>query len=93
MPRKVRHYLIVGLGWSFIFLGILGLFLPVLQGILFLCIGVALLSSVSPRMRWLIMKLGQRYPKFRTAVTASREKARAWRARVGGRRSEGRERG
>ena len=84
MARQIRHYLILGLGWIFIFLGILGLFLPVLQGILFLCIGAVLLSSESPRMRWLIMRLGRRYPKLRVAVTAAKGKAREWRNRLRG---------
>ncbi len=83
MPRKVRHYLVLGLGWIFIVLGILGLFLPVLQGILFLCIGAVLLSGESPRVRLLIMKLGRRYPKFRVALHAAKGKAREWRARIG----------
>ena len=82
MRRRVRHYLILGFGWLFIFLGILGLFLPILQGILFLCIGILLLSSVSPRVRLLIMKLGRRYPKVRAALTASKSKAREWRMRL-----------
>ena len=47
-----------------------------------------LLSSESARVRWLIMKLGQRYPKFRTALVASKDKARQWRQRIQlGRRS------
>ena len=82
MQRKIRHYIILGLGWMFVFLGILGLFLPVLQGVLFLAIGAVMLSSVSPRMRLLIMKIGQRYPKFRRAVDTSRNKAREWRDRL-----------
>lgn len=82
MRRSIRHYVILTLGWSFIFLGILGLFLPILQGILFLCIGVLLLSSESPRMRLLIMKLGRRYPKMRHALEAAKSKARAWRDRI-----------
>lgn len=82
MRRRIRHYVILTLGWIFILLGILGLFLPILQGILFLCIGVLLLSSESPRMRLLIMKLGQRYPKFRAALTAAKDKARSWRNRI-----------
>lgn len=82
MRRKIRHYTILVLGWTFIVLGILGLFLPILQGILFLCIGVLLLASESPRMRLLIMKLGRRYPKFRAALTAAKGKARAWRDRI-----------
>jgi len=84
MPRSVRHYLVLALGWIFIFLGILGLFLPILQGILFLCVGAVLLSSVSPRTRLMVMKLGRRYPKFRAALTAAKGKAREWRARIGG---------
>jgi len=39
MRCRIRHYVILMLGWFFIFLGILELFLPILQGILFLCIG------------------------------------------------------
>lgn len=82
MQRTIRHYILLGLGWIFIFLGILGLFLPVLQGVLFLCIGAIMLSSVSPRMRLLIMRLGQRYPRFRVALNASKSAARAWRVRL-----------
>ncbi len=81
MRRRIRHYVILTLGWFFIFLGILGLFLPILQGILFLCIGALLLSGESPRMRLLIMKLGRRYTKLRVALTAAKGKARSWRAR------------
>jgi len=84
MRRIVRHYLILGFGWFFILLGILGLFLPVLQGILFLCIGAILLSRTSPRMRWMVMRLGRRYPKIRRALEASRGKARAWWRRLSG---------
>ena len=88
MRRAIRRYVILSLGWAFILLGILGLFLPILQGILFLCIGFLLLSSESARVRWLIMKLGQRYPKFRSALVASKDKARQWRQRIQlGRRS------
>ena len=82
MRRRIRHYVILTLGWFFIFLGILGLFLPILQDILFLCIGVLLLSSESPRMPLLIMKLGGRYPGFRMALIAAKGKARAWRDRI-----------
>jgi hypothetical protein len=40
------------LGWMFILLGLLGLVLPVLQGVLFLVIGVALVG----RRNWLIRR-------------------------------------
>lgn len=41
-------------GISLLFLGVLGLFLPFLQGILFLIMGLTLLSTESPRAKaWL----------------------------------------
>jgi uncharacterized membrane protein YbaN (DUF454 family) len=52
----VRASKIVG-GVAFILLGIAGLFLPFLQGILFLVIGLSLLSTESERARRLLEKL------------------------------------
>jgi uncharacterized membrane protein YbaN (DUF454 family) len=52
----VRISKIVG-GVAFILLGIAGLFLPFLQGILFLVIGLSLLSTESERARRLLEKL------------------------------------
>ncbi len=65
MKRDVKHYLLLALGWVFILLGILGLFLPILQGILFLAIGLIILSRRSPRVRLFNKKIGHRYPKYR----------------------------
>ncbi|MBI1985304.1 MAG: DUF454 family protein [Rhodospirillales bacterium] len=47
-------------GWVFLVLGFLGLFLPVLQGVLFLLVGVYLLSRESSWARWLRRKLRRR---------------------------------
>ena len=65
MKKSAKRYLLLALGWIFIFLGILGLFLPILQGILFLAIGLIVLSRRSPRVRLFNQKMGQRYPKYR----------------------------
>jgi len=65
MKKGAKHYLFLALGWIFIFLGILGLFLPILQGILFLAIGLIILSRRSPRVRLFNQNIGQRYPKYR----------------------------
>ena len=65
MKKGAIHYLLLAFGWIFIFLGILGLFLPILQGILFLAIGFIVLSRRSPRVRLFNQKMGQRYPKYR----------------------------
>jgi uncharacterized membrane protein YbaN (DUF454 family) len=89
MPRIVKQYVLLGLGWFFIVLGIAGLFLPVLQGVLFLCIGLILLGQRSKRVRWLILRAGQRWPKFRRALEFSRARAAVWRARLRLRRRYG----
>jgi uncharacterized protein len=49
-------------GWAFLGLGVIGLFLPVLQGILFIMIGLAILSTEYVwAHRWLT-KLRQKFP-------------------------------
>jgi uncharacterized protein len=59
-------------GWSFLLLGIAGLFLPVLQGVLFILIGLTILSTeYAWAHRWLT-RLRGRFPK----VGASAD--RAW---------------
>jgi uncharacterized protein len=60
-PAKRLGVLIAG--WFFIVLGILGLFLPILQGILFLVIGAYLLSSESPWMHERIQRMFVRFPR------------------------------
>lgn len=60
----MKRFLILALGWIFVFLGVLGLFLPVLQGILFLLIGFILLSRESRWARRQLDKLKTRYPGF-----------------------------
>jgi uncharacterized membrane protein YbaN (DUF454 family) len=63
-------------------LGVLGIFLPILQGGLFLAIGVILLSMVSPRIRLWRTRLGRRYPAVRRSLDA----AAAWIRRKFGRK-------
>ncbi len=75
MGRGLRHWLLVGLGWGFVVLGIIGLFLPVLQGILFLGIGLVLLAGSSPLARRLLDRLRDRYPKFAAALHAATARA------------------
>lgn len=69
-----RRLFMVG-GWTFIVLGVLGLFLPILQGILFLLVGLILLAKAQPRFRLLKMRLKKRYPKYAAAFEAAEERA------------------
>jgi hypothetical protein len=65
-PRKPLHpvwrilKIIVGIG--FLGLGFIGLFLPVLQGVLFMLVGLAILSTESPRIRRLRDEIKRRHP-------------------------------
>ena len=64
------------IGWFFIVLGILGLFLPILQGILFILIGLAILSSRSKLIKSFLKHLEERYPRYHERVEVWREKIR-----------------
>ncbi len=62
------------LGVVLIGLGVVGLFLPILQGVLFLVLGVYVYSFASPRMRrWIDSKLVN-YPRM--AAVCARVDAR-----------------
>jgi type II secretory pathway component PulF len=60
-------------------LGVLGLFLPILQGFLFLAIGIALLAREVEWVRRRRARFYARYPK----IGAWNEKAEAWVERQG----------
>ena len=66
------------IGWFFIVLGILGLFLPILQGILFILIGLAILSSRSDTIKRLLKHLEERYPQYHEKIEVSKERLRKW---------------
>ncbi|HET6490495.1 MAG TPA: PGPGW domain-containing protein [Syntrophales bacterium] len=56
--RAWRHIV----GWPLLLLGIVGLFLPFLQGILFIIIALSVLAPEVPVFRSLIAELKRRYP-------------------------------
>ncbi len=62
------------LGYAFLLLGVAGLFLPVLQGVLFILVGLLLLSRHSPWARRLLERFKARYPKAGEMVV----RAEAW---------------
>ena len=82
LPLGVRITLLV-LGWFMVILGIIGIFLPILQGFAFIFIGVVMLSIASDKVHnWLERVLGrrpsiqQRYARLRLKLHSkfSREK-------------------
>ena len=73
-PRWKR-WLILVTGWFFMFLGVLGLFLPILQGVLFLAIGSYMLSLELPWVRRKMLQFQRRYPKLNATLEEARVRA------------------
>lgn len=72
-------------GWAFILLGIIGLVLPILQGILFILVGLLILSSVSPWAARLLDRLRKRFPRISNQFDQAASKAKAVQARISAR--------
>ncbi len=70
-----KRLLILLTGWLFVLLGILGLFLPILQGILFLAIGFYLLSLESPWVHRRMDRVRERYPRIGATMDEARLRA------------------
>ncbi len=78
MKWRHKKWVRLLLGWGFILLGIAGLFLPILQGILFLAIGLVILSFEYQWAGDLLVKAKTRFPRFAPQVHQAHEKARSW---------------
>jgi len=78
MNVQVKRVAILILGWCFILLGVVGLFLPILQGVLFLLIGLIILSSEYVLAHHLLAKLRQRFPRISSTADDATAKAARW---------------
>ncbi len=63
MKIVVKRIIILTLGWLFLILGVIGLFLPILQGFLFIGIGLAVLSKESETAKRILLWVKKRYPQ------------------------------
>jgi uncharacterized membrane protein YbaN (DUF454 family) len=75
VKARLKRWGILAVGWAFILLGIAGLFLPILQGILFLLIGLFILSTEYVWAHHLLLKLKQRFPAVARHADAARSRA------------------
>lgn len=82
MIAKAKRWAILGLGWGFVLLGIVGLFLPILQGILFLCVGLMLLSREWAPAQRTLDRLRNRYPRVAAASDEAERRTKIWLARI-----------
>jgi hypothetical protein len=76
--EKFKRIGILIVGWFLVGLGVLGLFLPVLQGILFIMIGLAILSSRSEMVKRWLKHLEERHPHYHERMEKWRERMRRW---------------
>jgi uncharacterized protein len=84
VKRQVKRILVLIVGWAFMLLGIAGLFLPILQGVLFILIGLIILSSEYVWAHHLLIKLKEKFPKLGRLADQASDKARGWMDRLSG---------
>lgn len=75
---RVKPILMQVLGYTFLVLGVLGMFLPILQGFLFLFIGLIILAGHAPWARRLLDNIRSRHPKFDHMIGHAEAKAHEW---------------
>jgi len=80
----MKRVLLIIAEWFFIVLGIVGLFLPILQGILFLILGLLILSQEYAWAHNLLLRLQARFPEFSKKAVRLARRIRA-RIRLGAR--------
>lgn len=73
MNRTTKKWLVLITGWAFLFWGVIGLFLPVLQGILFITIGLVVLSAEYTWAHHLLEKAKSRFPRLAHYVDHAKE--------------------
>ncbi len=76
--EKFKRIGLLIIGWFFVGLGVLGLFLPVLQGVLFIMIGLAILSSRSEMVKRWLRHLEERHPHHHERMEKWRTRIKNW---------------
>ena len=82
MQARVKKFVLLVVGWSFLVLGVIGLFLPVLQGVLFIIVGLLILSSEYVWAHKLLQKIRWRFPEFASRWDKAADKAHRWTGQV-----------
>jgi uncharacterized membrane protein YbaN (DUF454 family) len=84
MAGKFKRIAIIIVGWMFLVLGIAGLFLPILQGVLFILVGLIILSTEYAWAHRLLTRLKHRFPRLGHLAESASEKAFDWMRRISG---------
>ena len=78
MKTHVRRVAVLALGWILIAFGIVGLFLPILQGVLFILLGLYVLSRESETARRWLHRVRESHPGLDEKL---KQWGRKWRKR------------
>jgi uncharacterized membrane protein YbaN (DUF454 family) len=79
---RAKKILLLLFGWGFILLGVIGLFLPVLQGVLFLVIGLLILSSEYVWAHRLLQRVRGRFPGLASRLDEATVRAHKWTSKL-----------
>lgn len=86
MKAKAARTVKIVVGALFLVLGVAGLFLPILQGFLFLAVGLAILAPESPMAQRQLDRLRHRYPDAARRMDRARQHVKSALNRLAGRR-------
>jgi uncharacterized membrane protein YbaN (DUF454 family) len=78
MRTIAKRMALLLVGWAFVLLGLAGLFLPLLQGVLFLLIGLIILSSEYAWAHKLLQRLRHRFPGVARKADEAQVRAVGW---------------
>jgi uncharacterized membrane protein YbaN (DUF454 family) len=78
LKTQKKKWIVLVVGWAFILVGIAGPVLPILPGVLFLVIGLVVLSTEYLWAHQVLTKLTSRFPSVATHLHQATEKARRW---------------
>jgi uncharacterized membrane protein YbaN (DUF454 family) len=76
--QRLKPILIQGVGYAFLVLGVLGMFLPFLQGFLFLAIGMVILARHATWAARLLERFRARYPRAGEMIDNAEARAAGW---------------
>ena len=74
----MKTVLLQALGYIFLVLGVLGMVLPVLQGFLFLAIGLIILAKTAPWAERLLQRFREKYPGAGALIDKAEAKVEEW---------------
>ena len=73
MKRRLKKWIALVAGWAFLILGVIGLFLPVLQGILFIVIVLVILSTEHVWAHQLLKRARAKFPHVASHVDHAKQ--------------------